>query len=111
MAGNRKFDEELRMKKGREAYRLDKIKGGRAGSSAGQPRPYAKQTIQIARLHSPQLIGHSLLVTPKHQYRTLRVGQVYEWQVYDEGLGEIEGYDVDARELREHFVIKVKGKK
>lgn len=104
------FDERLRMSMTREQYRLAKSKGGRSGSSAGQPRPYAKQNMFKAQLFSPRRIGSTILVSPKHTYLRFRVGHLYEWHVYDSGRGTIDGVEVSAEEIWEHFIVK-KGKK
>ena len=110
MAGNKNFDKELRLKKGSAQYRLDKSKAGRCGSSAGQPRPYAKANMLKARLNSPLLIGHSLTVTPKHQYLHFRPGAYYEWRIIEAGEGFIDYTSVEASEIIEHFIVKTKGK-
>lgn len=105
MPGNKNFDKELRLKLGREQYHLNKSKAGRSGSSAGQPRPYAKQNIAKARLHSPLLIGTSITVAPKHPFLTFRVGQYYDWHIIDKGVGEINGYEIEANQIIEHFIV------
>lgn len=111
MAGNINFDKELRLKKGSAQYRLDKSKAGRCGSSAGQPRPYAKANMLKARLHSPLLIGQALTVTPKHQYLKFGPGVYYEWHIIEAGEGYIDSTPIDASEIIEHFIVKTKGKK
>lgn len=103
--GNRNFDKELRLKKGSVQYRLDKSKAGRSGSSAGKARPYAKRNMLKARLHSPLMIGHSLTVSPRHPYLTFRVGQYYEWDIIDSGVGFICGMELEADDIIEHFIV------
>lgn len=105
MAGNKNFDKELRLKKGSVQYRLDKSKAGRSGSSAGKPRPYAKQNILKARLNSPLLVGHSLTVSPKHPYLSFRVGRYYEWNIIEGGVGKVEGCLLEADDIIEHFIV------
>lgn len=100
------FDERLRMKKGSVQYHLDKVKGGRCGSSAGQPRPYARQNMLTARLYSPKLIGQSVTVTPKESFSIFRVGHYYEWKVVDEGEGYIGGILLDADDIKKNFIVK-----
>lgn len=109
--GNANFDRELRMKQGAEQYRLNKSKAGRSGSSAGKPRPYAKANMLKARLFSPQLVGTSLTVTPKHPYLKFGPGVYYKWDIIDEGVGYIEGVLIEATDIAEHFVVKTKGAK
>lgn len=109
------FDKNLQMKMSKEAYHAAKVRAGNLGSSAGQPRPYAKQNMQKARLHSPQLIGQSLTITPKHQHYPFHVGVYYEWQVVEEGEGEVyrDGRfltHATASEVWEHFKVIKKGK-
>lgn len=111
MTGNRNFDQELRLKKGSAQYRLDKSKAGRCGSSAGQPRPYARQNILKARLFSPALIGRTLTVSPKHAYLRFRPGVYYKWDIIEAGVGYIEGVEIEAQEISDHFIVKTKGKK
>lgn len=108
--GNINFDKELRLRKGLEQYRRDKSKAGRSGSSAGKPRPYAKQNMAYARLFSPLMVGHSMTVTPKHNYLSYRVGQYYEWYIIEEGLGTILGRELEANEIKEHFKVIPKKK-
>lgn len=106
--GNKNFDKELRLKKGAVQYRLDKMKAGMVGSSAGQPRPYAKKNIATARLFSPLLVGHSLTVTPKESDENFKVGQYYEWKVTEPGFGTIGQYEFDARQIQALFVVKTR---
>lgn len=110
MAGNVNFDKELRLKKGSVQYRLDKSKAGRCGSSAGQPRPYAKQNMLKARLYSPIMIGAKLTLAPKHNYLHFHVGKYYECEIIEAGLGVIGNYEIEASEIVEHFIVKPKGK-
>lgn len=110
MSGNRNFDKELRLKQGAELYRLNKSKAGRSGSSAGKPRPYAKANMARARLFSPMIVGQTLTVTPKHQYLKFTPGNYYGWRIIEEGVGYIEGVMVEAREIADHFIVKLKGK-
>lgn len=105
MRGNTNFDRELRLRKGSVQYRLDKSKAGRSGSSAGKPRPYARVNMLKARLHSPLMVGHSLTVSPRHPYLTFRVGQYYEWAIIDSGVGLINGYELEADDIIEHFIV------
>ena len=105
MAGNRNFDKELRLKKGSVQYRLDKSKAGRCGSSAGKPRPYAKRNMLKARLNSPLMVGHSFTVSPRHSYLAFRVGQYYEWAIIDSGVGLINGIELEASDIIEHFIV------
>lgn len=109
MSGNKNFDKELRLRKGSVQYRLDKSKAGRSGSSAGKPRPYARQNILKARLYSPILIGQSVTVTPRHPYLTYQVGRYYEWSIIDSGVGLINGYELEASDIIEHFIVIRKG--
>ena len=109
--GNVNFDKELRLKQGAEQYRLNKSKAGRSGSSAGKPRPYAKQNMLKARLFSPQLVGKSLTVTPKHKYLMFGPGCYYEWDIIDEGVGYIGSTMIEAQEIIDHFIVKTKGAK
>lgn len=111
MAGNVNFDKELRLKKGSVQYRLDKSKAGRCGSSAGQPRPYAKANMLKARLHSPLLVGQTLTLTPKHPYLHFQVGKYYECYIIEQGVGMISNYEIEADEIIEHFIVKTKGSK
>ena len=110
MAGNKHFDEELRLKKGSVQYRLDKSKAGRSGSSAGKPRPYAKQNMNKARLFSPLLVGRYLTVVPKHKYLKFGPGVYYNWYVIEAGVGNIEGVEITAQEIADHFIVKTKGR-
>ena len=64
------FDESLKLRKGIVQYKLDKSKAGKSSSTAGQPRPYAKKNMAIARLSAPQFVGHSFTVTPKQNFST-----------------------------------------
>ena len=107
--GNVNFDKELRFKKGAVQYRMDKAKAGRSGSSAGRPRPYARQNMAKARLYSPSMVGRNLTVTPKHPYLAFRPGIIYEWGIMEEGVGEIDGIEITADEISEHFIVKRKG--
>ena len=107
--GNINFDKELRLKQGEAQYRLNKSKAGMSGSSAGQPRPYAKQNMLKARLFSPMLVGQKLTVTPKHKYLKFGPGVYYTWSIIEEGVGEIEGITIEAQEIADHFVVKPKG--
>lgn len=97
------------MKKGSVQYHLDKVKAGSSGSSAGKPRPYARQNMAKARLFSPSLVGHSLIVVPKHNYLRFRVGTAYRWNVIEEGVGGINGLEITAEEISEHFFVRKKG--
>lgn len=94
------------MTKGSVQYHLDKVKGGRCGSSAGKPRPYARQNMLTARLYSPKLIGQSVTVTPKESFSVFRVGHYYEWRVVDEGVGFIQGIELDADDIKQNFIVK-----
>lgn len=94
------------MKKGSIQYHLDKVKGGRCGSSAGKPRPYARQNMLTARLYSPKLIGQSVIVTPKANFMAFRTGRYYEWKVVEAGLGYIGGILMDADEIKQNFIVK-----
>lgn len=94
------------MTKGSAQYHLDKVKGGRCGSSAGKPRPYARQNMLIARLYSPKLIGQSVIVTPKANFMGFRTGIYYEWKVVEEGVGYIGGMLLDADEIKQNFIVK-----
>ena len=105
------LEEELRLKKGSAQYRLDKSKAGRCGSSAGQPRPYARQNVLKARLFSPVFIGKSLTVSPKHPYLRFKPGNYYKWSIVEAGVGYIEDVEVEAQEISEHFIVKTKGSK
>lgn len=109
--GNINFDKELRLKQGAEQYRLNKSKAGRSGSSAGKPRPYARQNIMKARLFSPMLVGKSLTVTPKHKFLKFCPGCYYEWDIIEEGLGYIGSEMLGAQEIFDHFIVKTKGQK
>lgn len=103
--GNRNFDNELKLKKGLAQYHLDKKKAGMSGSSAGQPRPYARQNVLYARLFSPLFIGKSFTITPKHSYLHFSVGKHYEWTMIEEGLGNVDGYEMEAKEIKDHFML------
>lgn len=105
------FDKELRMRLGAEQYRLNKSKAGRCGSSAGQPRPYARKNMATARLYSPLLVGHSLTVTPKKNFSTFKVGQLYEWQILEPGYGEVNGHEFLASDINELFIVRKKNEK
>lgn len=107
----RKFDAELRMKQGLEAYLANKRKAGMSGSSKGKPRPYAKQNALKARLWSPVSVGASLTVVPKHNLSGFHIGRPYEWEVVEPGLGYIGGIMMKADEIYEHFIVKPKGKR
>lgn len=109
--GNVYFDQELRLKKGADQYRLDKSKAGRCGSSAGQPRPYAKANIAKARLYSPMSIGRHLTITPKHNYMVFRIGNYYDCEIIEAGVGLSQGVELEAEEIIEHFIVKTKGQK
>lgn len=110
MSGNVNFDKELRLKQGRETYLANKVKGGKASSSAGKPRPYARANIAKARLFSPMLVGKSFTVSPRHPYLRFIPGRYYEWHIIEEGLGYIENIPIEAEDIDEHFIIKTKGK-
>lgn len=105
---NKSFDRDLRLKLGAEQYRLNKSKAGRCGSSAGQPRPYAKALMLRARLYSPKIVGQTLPVSPKHPYLRFQPGNTYLWEVFEEGLGRIEGVEIEAKEIIEHFIVRRK---
>lgn len=60
------------------------------------------------RLYSPNNIGQSVTVTPKRPYLHLRPGTYYIWKMVEPGVGLIEGEEMTAEELLEHFVIKEK---
>lgn len=104
----RDFDTDLRIKLGAERYRFNKSKAGRCSSTAGQPRPYAKANMLRARLYSPKLIGQSIPVTPKHPYLKFGPGVNYLWEVFDDGVGRIEGVEVEAKEIINHFIVRKK---
>lgn len=110
MAGNHNLDRDLLLKQGRETYLANKRKAGASGSSKGVPRPYSKQNALKARLWSPLFVGKSLTVTPKHPYKKFGRGVYYEWEITEPGFGEIEGIEVSAQEIFDHFVVKQKGK-
>lgn len=93
------------MKLGSEQYRANKSKAGRASSTAGQPRPYAKKNMAYARLYSPTLVGQSLTVSPRHNFRSFRVGEYYEWSIIEEGVGLIKDYELTAKEINDHFMV------
>lgn len=103
--GNVNFDKELRLRKGSLQYRLDKSKAGRSGSSAGKPRPYAKQNMLKARLYSPMAVGQSITVTPKHQFLEFSVGQYYQWSIIEAGYGTIGKHEFEASQIIEHFIV------
>lgn len=111
MAGSINFDKDLRAKLGAEQYRLNKSKAGRCSSTAGRPRPYAKANMLRARLYSPQLVGQDVPVSPRHPYLKFGPGVHYLWHVYDEGVGTIEGVEVEAQEIIEHFFVRKKSEK
>lgn len=111
MAGHSNFDQELRARWDEFTYKANKRKGGMAGSSKGQPRPYAKQHILKARLFSPKTVGATLTVTPKHRFNKFGPGVYYQWEVIEPGIGIIEGVEVSAQEICDHFVVKQKGKR
>lgn len=111
MAGHFNFDQELRARWDRQTYIGNKRKGGMAGSSKGQPRPYARQHILKARLFSPKTVGAVLTVTPKHQFKKFGPGVYYQWEVVDVGIGMIGNIEVSAQEIFDHFVVKQKGKR
>lgn len=103
--GDRNFDKELRLKKGSVQYRLDKSKAGRCGSSAGKPRPYARKNMLKARLNSPIFIGQSFTITPRHPFLGFAVGQYYEWNIIEKGVGVSRGHELDADQIIEHFIV------
>lgn len=105
------FDQRLKASKSKEEYHWDKVKGGRSGSSAGQPRAYASANMKKARLYSPQVVGQPITVTPKHSYLRFRPGCYYEWHVIEPGFGIIDNVELSAEEIATHFIIKPKGKK
>ena len=100
------FDQRLKASQTQQQYHDNKVKGGRCGSSAGKPRPYARQNMLIARLYSPKLIGQSVTVTPKENFSMFRVGHYYEWRVVDEGVGFIQGIELDADDIKKNFIVK-----
>lgn len=102
---NKDFDRRLRISKGATQYHLDKVKAGRSGSSAGKPRPYAKRNMLKARLHSPLLVGCTLTVSPKHPYLSYGVGRYYEWSIIETGVGTINGFELEADTILEHFIV------
>ena len=108
---NKDFDNNLRMLKGSAQYRADKVKAGRAGSSAGKPRPYAKVNMRNARLYSPQLVGQTIYLTPKKPFSTFTLGRVYEWKVVEPGVGYIGGQLLRADEIKNLFKVIPKGKR
>lgn len=110
MTGRKNFDQELRMRQSRATYLANKSKAGMAGSSAGKPRPYAKKNMAYARLHSPQLVGQTLTVSPKHQFQTFQVGKYYEWSIIEAGVGLVDGYELTAKEIKDHFMVIPKRK-
>lgn len=109
--GTPNFDQMLRAKQGSETYFANKRKAGASGSSKGKPRPYSKANALKARLWSPLFVGTSLTVTPKHTFKKFGRGVYYEWQITEPGLGTIEGIDVSAQEIFDHFIVKTKGLK
>lgn len=111
MAGHFNFDQELRARWDRQTYIDNKRKGGMTGSSKGQPRPYAKANALKARLWSPRTVGRTLTVVPKHNIPGFRIGQPYEWEVVEPGLGYINGIMLKADEISSHFIVKPKGKR
>lgn len=111
MAGHSNFDQELRARWDEYTYKANKRKGGMAGSSKGQPRPYAKQNILKARLFSPKTVGTSLTVAPKHRFQKFVPGVYYQWEVIEPGIGIIEGAEVSAQEIVDHFIVKARGLK
>lgn len=111
MAGNKNFDQELRLKLGSEKYRAAKQKAGMSGSSKGKPRPYSKANALKARLWSPLFVGTSLTVTPKNSFKKFGRGVYYEWKITEPGLGIIESTEVSAQEIYDHFIVKPKGLK
>lgn len=104
--GNKDFDRSLLLKKGRIQYINDKRKAGMSSSTKGMPRKYARQNMLTARLYSPKLIGQSVTVTPKESFSIFRVGHYYEWKVVDEGLGFIQGIELDADDIKKNFIVK-----
>lgn len=108
--GNKNFDRELLLKLGAERYYANKAKAGASSSTAGVPRPYAKQNVLKARLFSPQTVGQSITVTPKHAYRGYSLGHYYSWEVSAPGEGEIDGTPITAEEISKHFIVKYKGR-
>lgn len=111
MAGNYNLDRDLLLKQGRETYLANKRKAGASGSSAGKPRSYARQNALKARLWSPITVGQTLTVVPKHKISGFNIGQPYEWEVVEPGLGYIGGIMMKADEIYEHFIVKPKGKR
>lgn len=103
------FDQRLRAMKTQEEYHWDKVKGGRAGSKAGQSSPTSRANIRIARLYSPRTVGQSLTVTPLDSYLHFRIGHYYEWRVTEPALGYIDGIMVEADEIKKHFKVIPKG--
>ena len=106
----RNFDAELRMRLSSEQYRANKSKAGRSSSTAGQARPYAKNNMAYARLYSPLLVGQTLTLSPKHNYLSFRVGKYYEWSIIEEGVGLVNGYELTAKEIKDHFMVIPKRK-
>ena len=104
------FDRRLRLLKGKEQYLRDKSKAGRMGSSAGRPRPYARQLMKNARLYSPTTVGQTLIVTPLDDAYGYVKGHLYEWKVEEEGLGRIGNQYLSADEIRHHFKVIPKKK-
>lgn len=104
------FDERLRISKGSYQYHLDKVKGGYASSSAGKPRPYAKQNMRVALFSSPRMVGHTLVVKPKHNFSQFHIGKLYECFIIERGVGIIEGEEFQASEIKEHFILVPKRK-
>ena len=105
------FDQRLKASQTQQQYHDNKVKAGRSGSSAGKPRPYARAIMRNARLYSPQIVGQSITVTPKHAFLRFRPGNYYEWKVVEPTLGYIDGIMLEAEEIAKHFIIKPKGKK
>lgn len=108
--GNVNFDNNLRMMKGREQYLRDKSKAGRSGSSAGKPRPYARNNMKYARLYSPLLVGQTVVITPKKPTSGFILGRLYEWRVVEPGLGYIGNIEFSADEIKNLFKVIPKGK-
>lgn len=104
------FDKRLMLLKGKEQYLRDKSKAGRMGSSAGRPRPYARQLMKSARLYSPLLVGQTLTVTPLDDTLGYAKGRLYEWKVEEAGYGTIAGRPLSADDIRSHFKVIPKAK-
>lgn len=109
--GDINFDRNLRMKLGAEQYRRNKSKAGASGSSAGQPRPYARKNIAKARLSSPILVGRDVIITPKKNFSTFRVGKLYTWHVSEPGFGDVNGHEFLANDIDELFIVRRKNEK